>query len=113
MDISDIHIDNVVFPGEIALHIAIVYGDFDMVKFLVGKGADVGQRATGRFFMPEDQKFGRKKTTNYIGKKYYISKKSEFPRAKYLTNQYMSFLFTILSLKYFRKIRNWTRSWLL
>ena len=39
-----------------------------MVKFLVGKGADVHQRATGRFFMPEDQKFGRKKTTNYIGK---------------------------------------------
>ena len=71
MDISDILIDNIVFPGETALHIAIVYGDFDMVKFLVGKGADVGQRATGRFFMPEDQKFGRKKTTNYIGKKYF------------------------------------------
>ena len=78
MDISDIHIDNVVFPGETALHIAIVYGDFDMVKFLVGKGADVGQRATGRFFMPEDQKFGRKKTTNYIGKNTILVRRVNF-----------------------------------
>ncbi len=44
-----------------------MYGDFEMVKFLVDKGANVGQRAIGRFFMPEDQKFGLTKTTNYIG----------------------------------------------
>ena len=55
------------FPGESALHLAIVYGDFDMVKLLVEAGADVNQRATGRFFLPEDQKKGRTKYTNYEG----------------------------------------------
>ena len=54
-------------PGESALHVAIVHGDTEMVKFLVEKEADVNQRATGRFFMPEDQKTGKKKATNYIG----------------------------------------------
>ena len=54
--------------GESALHIAIVNGDFEMVRLLVENGADVNQRATGRFFLPEDQKKGTKKATNYEGK---------------------------------------------
>ena len=58
--------------GESALHIAIVNGDFEMVRLLVENGADVNQRATGRFFLPEDQKKGTTKTTNYEGKFMYI-----------------------------------------
>ena len=53
--------------GESGLHLAIVNGNFEMVKLLVENGADVNQRATGRFFLPEDQKNGRTKTTNYEG----------------------------------------------
>ena len=53
--------------GESALHLAIVNGDLDSVKLLVAKGANVNQRATGRFFLPDDQKVKRKKHSNYIG----------------------------------------------
>ena len=55
------------YTGESALHIAIVYGDFEMVRLLVENGANVNQRATGRFFLPEDQKKGKTSTTNYEG----------------------------------------------
>ena len=54
--------------GESALHIAIVYGEFDMVKRLMESGANVNQRATGTFFLPEDQKTEANTTTNYEGK---------------------------------------------
>jgi len=37
------------------------------VKLLVTAGANVNQRATGRFFLPEDQKNGQKKETDYNG----------------------------------------------
>lgn len=58
-----------VFSGESCLHIAIVYGNFELVKRLVECGADVNQRASGQFFLPEDQKRGKKKReTNYDGK---------------------------------------------
>jgi transient receptor potential cation channel subfamily V protein 6 len=50
-----------------------VYNDFEMVKLLVTAGANVNQRATGRFFLPEDQKNGRKKFTDYNGKIYELS----------------------------------------
>ena len=53
--------------GESALHIAIVYGEFDMVKRLVESGANVNQRATGTFFLPEDQKMAANTATNYEG----------------------------------------------
>ena len=55
--------------GESALHLAIVYGDFEMVKLLVENGTNVNQRATGRFFLPEDQKKGRRRVTTYTGEK--------------------------------------------
>ena len=58
----------ILFLGESALHLAIVYGDFEMVRLLVEDGANVNQRATGRFFLPEDQKKGIKQTTSYEGK---------------------------------------------
>ncbi|XP_078309757.1 uncharacterized protein LOC111108840 isoform X4 [Crassostrea virginica] len=57
--------------GESALHIAIVFGSLDAVKLLMKKGAKVDQRCTGRFFLPEDQKKGHTKTTNYEGYAYY------------------------------------------
>lgn len=42
--------------GETALHLAIVNEDPYMVQFLLNCGADVNERACGRFFMPDDQK---------------------------------------------------------
>lgn len=38
------------------------------MKLLVSNGADINQRATGRFFLPEDQKNGRSEMTDYNGK---------------------------------------------
>ena len=51
-----------------------MYGDFEMVRLLVENGANVNQRATGRFFMPEDQKKGKTKYTTYEGEFVYIMK---------------------------------------
>jgi transient receptor potential cation channel subfamily V protein 5 len=42
--------------GQSILHIAIVNEDPLMVKYLLSLGADVHQRCTGRFFLPDDQK---------------------------------------------------------
>ncbi len=68
--------------GEAPLHIAIVNEDPAMVKFLLLKGADVHQKACGKFFCPDDQKsnstnsllqespqFSEK--TNYVGSCYF------------------------------------------
>jgi hypothetical protein len=44
-----------------------VNNNFEMVKLLVENGADVAQRATGRFFLPEDQKHCKTRTTSYEG----------------------------------------------
>lgn len=55
--------------GQSALHLAIVNGDFDSVKLLVENGANVNQRATGKFFLPEDHKKNNKKKTEYSGKR--------------------------------------------
>jgi len=38
-----------------------------MVRLLVTSGADVNQRASGRFFLPEDQKEERNGVTDYSG----------------------------------------------
>jgi len=38
-----------------------------MVTRLIACGAEVNQRASGRFFLPEDQKQLRNGVTNYIG----------------------------------------------
>ncbi|KAK6994962.1 transient receptor potential cation channel subfamily v member 6 [Biomphalaria glabrata] len=65
------------YYGESALHIAIIVGDFDSVQLLVESGANVNQRATGRFFLPEDQKKGYTGNTNYEGYAYY----GEYPLA--------------------------------
>jgi len=53
--------------GESGLHLAIVNNDEEMVKRLVTCGAHVNQRASGRFFIPEDQKQLRNGVTNYSG----------------------------------------------
>ncbi|BFZ08106.1 hypothetical protein BsWGS_11144 [Bradybaena similaris] len=65
------------YYGESALHIAIVIGDYELVKLLVSAGALVNQRATGRFFLPEDQKQRHVGKTNYEGYAYY----GEYPLA--------------------------------
>ena len=38
------------FEGQTALHLAIINNDMEMMKFLIGQGADVRARAIGRFF---------------------------------------------------------------
>jgi len=53
--------------GESGLHLAIVKNDVAMVKRLVECGADVNQRASGRFFLPDDQKQLRTDATDYVG----------------------------------------------
>ncbi|XP_076469164.1 uncharacterized protein LOC143299692 [Babylonia areolata] len=63
--------------GESALHIAVILGDMEAVQLLVKNGANVHQRATGRFFLPEDQKNKPVKETNYSGYCYY----GEYPLA--------------------------------
>ncbi|XP_078596506.1 transient receptor potential cation channel subfamily V member 5-like isoform X1 [Branchiostoma floridae x Branchiostoma japonicum] len=71
------------YYGESCLHIAIVHDALDSVKLLVEKcGADVNLRATGRFFLPEDQKklnimTKALMTTDYKGYAYY----GEYPLA--------------------------------
>lgn len=61
---------------------AIVSEDPSMVKFLLINGADVHQRACGKFFCPEDQKNNQENTlmqeipifsfnTNYVGYSYF------------------------------------------
>ena len=59
--------------GESGLHLAIVNNDKEMVKRLVTCGADVNQRASGRFFLPEDQKQLRNGVTNYSGLFCYVT----------------------------------------
>ncbi|GFS23202.1 transient receptor potential cation channel subfamily V member 6, partial [Elysia marginata] len=62
---------------ESALHLAIVVGDLESVQLLVKAGANVNQRASGRFFLPEDQKKGVTDRTDYDGYAYY----GEYPLA--------------------------------
>lgn len=66
------------FSGESALHIAVMLDDLDIVQLLVQNGASVNQRATGRFFLPEDLKKNPDPTaaTNYDGKFYSICSSS-------------------------------------
>lgn len=63
--------------GESALHIAVILGDLDAVQLLVKQGANINQRAVGRFFLPEDQKNKPVKETDYSGYCYY----GEYPLA--------------------------------
>ena len=42
--------------GESGLHMAIVSEDIELMELFVEKGADINSRATGLFFLPEDQK---------------------------------------------------------
>jgi len=53
--------------GESSLHLAVVNNDMAMVRRLVACGASVNQRASGRFFLPEDQKLQRNGVTDYSG----------------------------------------------
>ncbi len=45
--------------GNSALHQAIVNEDPEMLRFLLGHGADVHQRCFGGFFCPDDQRESR------------------------------------------------------
>ncbi|XP_006825516.1 transient receptor potential cation channel subfamily V member 5-like [Saccoglossus kowalevskii] len=61
------------YYGESCLHIAIVNNDLQAVKQLVGKyNARLDQKASGRFFLPEDQqKEIRDSSDDYFGYAYY------------------------------------------
>ncbi|KAK7475681.1 hypothetical protein BaRGS_00033107, partial [Batillaria attramentaria] len=65
------------FFGESSLHFAVANGDFESVKLLIEMGADINQRATGRFFRPKDQKDDPSGETNYEGEAYF----GEYPLA--------------------------------
>jgi ankyrin repeat protein len=63
--------------GESALHLAIVHDDYQTVQLLLQNSADVGARACGEFFMPEDH---MKKTSSYRGLPTFLA---------FFTRQYM------------------------
>ena len=67
--------------GESCLHFAIINGSLDWVKLLVGRyRARLDQRATGRFFRPNDLKEGTRsafRASAYEGRAYY----GEYPLA--------------------------------
>ncbi|XP_067126001.1 transient receptor potential cation channel subfamily V member 5-like [Centruroides vittatus] len=54
--------------GASALHLSIAYQNLKLSKMLIENGADIFQRATGRFFKPTDQQSAvPKKQTNFHG----------------------------------------------
>jgi len=59
-----------VIAGQTALHFAVVNDNLGLVKYLVKKGADVNQEASGKFFLPEDNKIyeSERFSSNFEGK---------------------------------------------
>ncbi|CRK89237.1 CLUMA_CG002996, isoform A [Clunio marinus] len=59
------------YLGASALHLAIAYSNNELVNDLIDAGADVHQRAIGRFFLPKDQQSNTPvKNTDYEGLAY-------------------------------------------
>lgn len=59
------------YLGASALHLAIAYSNNELVNDLIDSGADVHQRAIGRFFLPRDQQSSNPvKNTDYDGLAY-------------------------------------------
>lgn len=59
------------YLGASALHLAIAYSNNELVNDLIDAGADVNQRAIGRFFLPRDQQSNTPvKNTDYEGLAY-------------------------------------------
>lgn len=59
------------YLGASALHLAIAYSNNELVNDLIDAGADINQRATGRFFLPRDQQSNNPaKNTDYDGLAY-------------------------------------------
>jgi len=66
------------YLGASALHLAIAYSNNELVNDLIDAGADVHQRAIGRFFLPRDQQSNNPaKQTDYEGLAYF----GEYPLA--------------------------------
>jgi ankyrin repeat protein len=66
------------YLGASALHLAIAYSNNELVNDLIDAGADVNQRAIGRFFLPRDQQSNNPaKQTDYEGLAYF----GEYPLA--------------------------------
>lgn len=66
------------YLGASALHLAIAYSNNELVNDLIDAGADVHQRAIGRFFLPRDQQSNNPvKNTDYEGLAYF----GEYPLA--------------------------------
>jgi transient receptor potential cation channel subfamily V member 6 len=59
------------YLGASALHLAIAYSNNELVNDLMDAGADVNQRAIGRFFLPRDQQSNNPaNNTDYDGLAY-------------------------------------------
>lgn len=59
------------YLGASALHLAIAYSNNELVSDLIDAGANIHQRAIGRFFLPKDQQSNNPlKTTDYEGLAY-------------------------------------------
>lgn len=59
------------YLGASALHLAIAYSNNELVSDLIDAGANIHQRAIGRFFLPKDQQSNEPaETTEYEGLAY-------------------------------------------
>uniref|UniRef100_A0A915DIF2 Uncharacterized protein n=1 Tax=Ditylenchus dipsaci TaxID=166011 RepID=A0A915DIF2_9BILA len=73
---KDIYLGDEMF-GQSSLHLAIVHDDYDTVQLLLEKGAVVNARASGDFFLPEQEHENDSKGMDYQGYAYY----GEYPLA--------------------------------
>ncbi|KAI1726226.1 ankyrin repeats (3 copies) domain-containing protein [Ditylenchus destructor] len=71
---KDIYLGDEMF-GQSSLHLAIVHDDYDTVQLLLEKGAAVNSRASGDFFLPDEDE--ESKDMEYKGYAYY----GEYPLA--------------------------------
>ncbi len=55
------------YTGETILHMAIVNGDTQFLRFLLEKGANVSAKAIGDFFMPVGRRRGHKPRKSFWG----------------------------------------------
>ncbi|CAM1305235.1 Iav (predicted) [Pycnogonum litorale] len=60
-------IEGAEYFGVSALHLSIIHNELDLLRRIIECGADVNQRATGRFFRPTDQQKTPCRSTTYEG----------------------------------------------
>jgi hypothetical protein len=90
--------------GQSLLHLAIMMDDYNSVALLLELGANVNQRATGRFFQPESLKrHPLKSETDYKGKNFFAQKMQMPPIVQKINStiyHHYTLLHTVLYIKH-------------